>query len=128
LEKLLINPTQTLLENNMSFIIWMGGILKINTPLLRSSEMGVSGENAVLLANICSKLGATEYLSPPGSRTYLDDSDAFSKLCIPIKYFNFECLPYTQQYGEFVPYLSTLDLLLNCGKAGVDIINKGAFK
>ena len=30
---------------------------------------------------------------------------------------------YPQQHGDFIPYVSALDLIANCGKGGIDYIN-----
>ena len=128
LKETLLNPPETLLELNIRMIELIRGLLGINTPLMRSSTLLAGGENALLLANICLELGATEYISPPGSRVYLDETNIFEKIKIPVEYFDFQCLPYTQQFGEFLPFMSTVDLLFNCGSSGKDFIQKGITK
>ena len=68
-----------------------------------------------LLASICLTLGASEYISTPGSKVYLKESDAFKKINLPIKYFEYKKPIYKQLWGEFLPNLSIIDMLLNCG-------------
>ncbi|NDJ26720.1 hypothetical protein DMB95_02230 [Campylobacter sp. MIT 12-8780] len=51
--------------------------LNIQTPLLKASDMSLSGaKKEKLLLEICLKLKATHYLSPPGSKVYLDKPEA----------------------------------------------------
>jgi len=60
-------------------------------------------------------LDATEYVSPPGSKVYLDESDSFDKRNMPVKYFDYKYPNYPQLHGKFTQYMSVIDLLLNCG-------------
>ena len=99
--------------------------LHISTPIVKASDLGIVGTKANLLASICSQLHATEYISPPGSRVYLQESDAFSKRAIQVKYFNYIHPMYKQLYGDFLPYMSTIDLLFNCGPGSSRLINEG---
>lgn len=128
LQQSICNPSDSLVELNIRLIEDIRKILGISTPMLRSSNLSARGENAQLLANICLELGATTYVSPPGSRVYLDQSDAFAINRIPVEYFQFDCIPYTQQHGDFIPYMSIADLILNCGDASRKIIKNGILK
>ncbi len=125
LQQSLSEPPSLLAGLNIRLMERMREVLDIRTPMLRSSAMAARGENAGLLANICVEVGAAEYVSPPGSKVYLEESDAFSRLGVPVRYFQFQCLPYRQQHGEFIPYMSAVDLLLNCGAGGREVIEGG---
>jgi hypothetical protein len=75
------------------------------------------------LVEICRKLGATEYYSPQGSAEYIAPEN-FSAAGIVLCYQNLQH-PVYKQYnnkGEFVPYLSVLDMLFNEGRRSADII------
>jgi hypothetical protein len=109
----------------IDLIICLRDVLGIQTPILRSSEFEADGTNAELLASICEEVGATQYISPPGSKDYLEKSDAFTKRGIPLHYFNFSHPEYPQQFGDFVHYMSVIDLLFNCGPASLQFIEKG---
>ena len=91
-------------------------LINISTPLLRSSELHGSGTKADLLASLCKEVGATSYVSPPGSKEYLDISDTFKSIGLPINYFEFKHPEYLQIYGDFLPYMSVIDMLFNCGE------------
>ncbi|MFN2499498.1 MAG: WbqC family protein, partial [Pyrinomonadaceae bacterium] len=48
--------------------------------------------------------------------------DLFARHGIEVEWQNYRHPVYPQQHGEFVPYLSMLDLLLNCGDQSAAII------
>ena len=100
-------------------------MLGITTKLICSSELDVDGTKAELIAGICEELNATEYLSSPGSEEYINESDSFLKRNIPVNYHRFNNIEYKQNWGEFVPYISVIDLLFNMGSDSLNIIRKG---
>ncbi len=55
--------------------------LGIQTPMIRSSTLAVTGKKSVRVANICRALGASTYVSGPGARAYLDPS-AFGDIAL----------------------------------------------
>jgi hypothetical protein len=87
--------------------------------------MNPEGAKAELLVNICKDRGATGYISPPGSKDYLEASDDFEKAGIALEYFNYNHPEWPQPYGGFEPYMSILDLVFNMGDQSMDIIRQG---
>ena len=90
---------------------WLG----IERPMLRSSELGLTGERSERLLNICLSQGASRYLSGSAARAYLD-TELFAAHGIEVLWQDYQHPVYAQQHGEFIPFLSALDLLLNCGE------------
>lgn len=119
-------PRQKLCELNIEAILSMKEMLDISTPVLCSSELDGNGAKADLLASLCREVDATEYISPPGSRDYLEASDAFEKLDIPVRYFDFDHPVYPQLFGEFLPFMSCLDMLFNCGGESRHLVRKAS--
>ncbi len=111
-----------LAELNIDLINFLGGELKIGTDLYRSSEMDAIGSKADLLADICYQLEADEYLSPMGSKAYMDSSSAFSDLGIHVSYHDYQHPCYLQLHGSFEPYMSVIDLLFNEGENSRSIL------
>jgi len=95
----------------------------IETPLLRSSEMKPGGEKTERLVSICRELGATHYLSGESGSNYIAEED-FSSQGIALEYQNFEHPVYPQRYTGFVPHLSAIDLLFNCGEQSLGILKQ----
>lgn len=118
-------PHPKLVELTIGLTRKIQELLGIETPVLRSSAMHGAGTKAELLASLCREVGATEYVSPPGSQEYLDESDAFERAGIPVRYFRFQHPEYPQLFGEFLPYMSCIDLLFNCGDRSLSLIESG---
>ena len=95
----------------------------IETPLLRSSEMKPGGEKTERLVSICRELGATHYLSGESGSNYIAEED-FSSQGIALEYQNYEHPVYPQRYTGFVPHLSAIDLLFNCGEQSLGILKQ----
>ena len=122
---LLQTDNPNLAELNISLITWLSDALGISSRFLRSSAIEASGAKADLLANICEALGGEVYISAPGSREYIESSDAFSTHGIKVAYHHYEHPVYPQLYGDFEPYLSTIDLLFNVGPQSLERIRSG---
>jgi hypothetical protein len=88
--------------------------LRIGTPIVYSSAMKVSGVKSELVLNLCKEVGATEYLSGPFGRDYLD-LRSFDQAGIRVTFHDYKHPVYEQCQGGFEPYMAVLDLLLNCG-------------
>ena len=95
----------------------------IEAPLLRSSEMKPGGEKTERLVSICRELGATHYLSGESGSNYIAEED-FSSQGIALEYQNYEHPVYPQRYTGFVPHLSAIDLLFNCGEQSLGILKQ----
>jgi len=112
-----------LLDLSLETIQYLKEELKINTPLLRSSELGESGNKSERLISICKQLGATQYLSGESARNYISEKD-FSDQGIGLEYQNYQHPEYPQRYEGFVPFLSTIDLLFNCGDKSMEFLKQ----
>lgn len=115
-----------LCEMTISIIHWLMEAFGITTPTMCASAMNVTGAKADLLVDICRSLGADRYLSAPGSRGYIEESDAFQKAGVNVEYHLYEHPKYRQVGSSFVPYLGSIDLLFNeGGEAGLRILRSG---
>lgn len=120
-----IKGQMLLADLNIGIIEHCLNLLGIETNMLRSSLMQSRGAKADLLASLCKEVGATEYISVPGSKNYLDESSAFEDIGVPVHYFNFHHPEYPQLFGDFLPYMSVIDILFNCGDQSADLISSG---
>jgi len=125
-EELYNQKFEFLVEFNMHIIDHLRNILDIKVPLLKASDLNVNGDSTELLLNICKKREANIYISGRDGRNYLD-VNMFEKEKIKIVYHNFIHPQYKQfNSKEFIPYMSTFDLLFNYPKEEVkEIILKG---
>jgi hypothetical protein len=76
--------------------------------------MGVGGLKDELVLNLCLEVGATQYLSGPLGRQYLQE-DSFAASGIELVYQDYEHPVYDQKHSGFEPYMAAVDLLFNLG-------------
>ena len=90
--------------------------LGIGTRISNSWDYTLVDGKTERLADLCRQAGATEYISGPAARDYIDEQ-VFTAYGIKLTWFNYEGYPeYPQLWGEFTHFVSILDLLFNCGK------------
>ncbi len=122
-EKIFNSEWEYLLDLSMETIEYLREQLKIDTPLLRSSELGGEGNKTQRLISICKQLEATQYLSGEAAKDYISEKD-FADQGIKLEYQEYQHPEYQQRYTGFVPFLSTLDLLFNCGEKSLGILKQ----
>jgi len=115
-----------LVDLNVSVLAWLMEALAIKTPLVRASSLGQSGKRTELLANICSALGATEYISPAGSAAYLlAEQELLTSRGIEVLFHHYEHPVYRQLHKPFTPYASVIDLMFNEGNEALNVVRSG---
>jgi len=109
-------------ELNIELIRSVCNYLDLRTELARATELGVTTLSTQRLVDISVALGGTQYLSGKGGLKY-QDANLFAENGIALRYSDFEAAVYAQQWGEFVPGLSTIDALMNLGKNAVNLLS-----
>ncbi|MCH8903685.1 MAG: WbqC family protein [Bacteroidetes bacterium] len=111
-----INDTEVLVaERNMKFINKIRQKLEIDTPMVYSSTMDCKNTSTEMLIEICRSLNADVYLVGGGATGYQED-ELFEKAGIELQYLDFNQKEYSQVNNtEFIPGLSIVDVLMNCG-------------
>jgi hypothetical protein len=86
------------------------------TRLVRSSSLSPRSDASELLVELCRQVGATTYLCGDGASEYQDDT-VFARAGLAVAYQRFQHPRYPQigAPAEFVPGLSVIDALMNCG-------------
>jgi hypothetical protein len=124
LEALLCRPWENLVELDIAVIGLIAEWLKLEVPRIRTSSLGIGGVQSERLIALCKHYGATRYLSGDAASDYLD-VELFAKHGIEVKWQKYQHPVYPQQHGDFVPYLSAIDLLCNCGDDSAAILMGG---
>jgi hypothetical protein len=102
-------------------------ILNINTKIILSSELDLNVEilgKTEEIISLCKSVGITHLYDAKGAESFIDAS-LFKKEDIILEFQEFEHPKYNQLWGDFVPYLSIIDLLFNEGEKSMDIIRSG---
>jgi len=95
--------------------------LGLKRQLIRASELNVEEKSTQLLINIVKKLEGQTYLSGYGGREYQEEH-LFREAGITLQYYDFKSPVYPQLWEDFIPKLSIIDLLFNCGPERLDIL------
>lgn len=121
LEALLSTKFEKLIDFNLNVIRFLMQQLEIETKVILLSELGIHSTGDKLLIEICGKMGASQFLTQSAAQKYLD-ADRFADAGIRVTEFKQPLLIYPQLWGSFIPNLSALDLIFNCGPKGHDIM------
>jgi len=103
-----------MIEINMKSIYMLCELLDIQIEMVYASTLGCDGRKNELLVNILNKVNATHYLSGIGAKDYFQPKP-FDQAGIQVCWQEFEHPIYPQLHGNFIPFLSSIDLLYNCG-------------
>jgi hypothetical protein len=83
--------------------------------------LGIKGKKSELILDSCLKTNANVYLAGRGAKKYLD-INLLQKNGISVIFSKFDHPIYPQLWGDFIPNLSIIDLLFNCGKDSKEIL------
>lgn len=125
LEELLYRPWTRLVDLDIALSERLAKWLQVDTETYRSSELAIPGERSERLVKMCLHVGATRYMSGNAAQSYLD-IELFKRHGIEVIWQNYAHPTYPQLHGAFVPYLSAVDLLFNCGDEAARILEESS--
>jgi hypothetical protein len=118
---------ERLIDLNLEIIRFILNDLNICTAISFESELKIEAAKTERIIAICKKLDADTYLSGAGGRDYLEEA-RFSQEGIRLVYQDFRHPVYRQQFmkdeNDFIPQLSTVDLLFNEGAKARGILKR----
>ncbi len=113
---------------NMEIIKAICEILQIETKIRFSSKLNLVEEHlgrTEKIVNLCKKVGISYLYDAKGAQQLLDIS-LFEKEGITVEFQDYKHPEYSQLFGQFIPYLSVIDLLFNKGQESLEIIRSGS--
>lgn len=113
-----------LAELNDYMLKWFLDVLGIKVKFVDGRELDLEGKKNSLVLDMCRKQNADIYVFGALGKDYAD-SGAFQRQGIKLIFQNYRHPEYQQLYGEFIPYLSIIDLLFNCGPDSYGILLSG---
>lgn len=121
-EEVYSKPWEYLIDIDMYFIQKLVEYLGMaGKEIVMSSTLGIKGERLEKLVKICKIFGANIFYEGFSGRNYIDER-YFSDEGIKIEYQDYKHPVYNQLYGDFIPYLSVIDLLFNHGENSLSIL------
>lgn len=113
-EEIVLKEYLNLAEMNIAINQFLCYGLGLNPKFIRSSELVIDSAKENRVIDICVALGGTTYISGNGAKAYQVDEHYESK-GIRLQYTDYYPFEYKQLWGKFIPNLSVLDYIFNCG-------------
>lgn len=103
-----------LADFNLRSINMLLKLFDINISTVLASSLNPDGKKNKLLIDVLKKVEASVYLSGIGAKDYFVQKP-FDDAGIKVVWHEFKHPVYPQLLGKFIPNLSSIDLLFNCG-------------
>lgn len=123
LEHIFSSEINKLIDMNFAIITYLLSVLQIDTKVIRLSDLGIEAKGDQLLLEICKMTGASHFLAQKPAGKY-HNPELFQRKGIQLKYFSAPIPVYPQLWGNFIPNLSVLDLIFNCGPKARELLVK----
>lgn len=118
---------EKLVEINEYSLFQVLNFLGLDKEIIKSSSFNPTGKKTNLLIDICKAMKADGYLSGMGGAREYVDLEKLKKQNLEHYFQKFMHPKYPQLHGEFIPQLSIIDLLFNCGPTSLDYIKGGEY-
>jgi hypothetical protein len=122
------NQYNMLRDLNFALIQAILKILGLDRKIIFSSRLNLNDEHlgkTEKVVNLCRKIGITSLYDAQSAAEFLDTS-LFDKEGISVKFQGYIHPTYHQLWGNFIPFLSVIDLLFNEGESSMEIIRRGS--
>ena len=114
-----------LADLNIHIILYLAAALGLpETRFVKASKITLRDEATERLIDICKRVRANVYLSGKDGAKYMDTA-LFEKEGIQVVFQDYRHPQYSQLYGDFVPCLSAVDVLFNCGSESRSVVAEG---
>lgn len=118
IREMVLREEMELAEYNMKNIRCLSELLGLTTRFVKDSDLEVTSSSTQRLIDITQGVEGTGYISGKGGDKY-QGPELFEQAGIELAYTDFVCRSYQQMGTEaFMPGLSVLDALMNCGIEG----------
>lgn len=112
--ELLLSTYANIADMNITINQFICTRFGLNPRFVRASELKLNSVKEERILDICSTLGATVYLSGVGAKAYQEEQH-FMDRGIQLYYTDYSPVTYPQLWNDFIPNLSILDYIFNCG-------------
>lgn len=126
LEQAIQMDTDLIADINIAIFTSFADQMEFKPEYVRSSSLDVVGSKSDLILDICKVMKTDTYIAGPSGRDYLD-MQSFADAGIKVVFNDYRHPEYPQRKTDsFEPYMSALDLFMNCGfEEGKRIILEG---
>lgn len=112
-------------ELNIAINEYIATRFGITSKFVRSSEFAIDTKREEKVIDLCVAVGGTRYISGNGARVY-QDPEHFAVRGVELTYLDYKPIEYPQLWKEFLPCMSVLDYIFNCGYDWDTVLKKVA--
>jgi hypothetical protein len=123
-EILIAQSFETLAALNWQMLRFLLSCLAIETPVVKASDYAFQGAKSDLVLDMCLQLKADRYVFGAQGRDYADTDKFRANGVVPL-FQAYRHPIYRQLHGDFIPYMSVIDLLFNEGPRAREILLSG---
>lgn len=113
-KEMLLAKYSNLADLNVTINTCIAEKFGMHPQFFRTSQLDIKTMREERVIDICVLLGADEYISGNGARAYQVEQH-FTDRGVKLHYTDYQSIKYQQCWGEFIPNLSILDYIFNCG-------------
>lgn len=113
-KELLLCQYDSLADMNISINKFLCYSFGFTTNFIKVSELSIYSKKENKVIDICNRLQADTYYSGLGAASYQKE-EHFKEKGIALQYTDYVPFEYPQLWGDFIPNLSVLDFIFNCG-------------
>lgn len=110
-----------LCDLDFELIKWLSEAIGIRRKIIRSSVLKTGGKREEKIISVCKALGAGVLYDSKAAASFLDAHE-FDRHGIRMIFQDYAHPVYEQVHSPFMSFMSTVDLLFNCGPLSGDII------
>ena len=120
-----------LVDINIEFIKYAFKKFRVDIPVYRVSDMrnygkDISGFGTELVLSLAKAFNAKTMVAGKSGKDYLNKK-MFDSGNIQLIFQDFKHPVYNQKHGDFLPYMSFIDLLFNYGDESINILPKSSY-
>lgn len=110
-------------ELNIAINEYVARKLGITPKFVKSSEFGLQTNREEKVIDLCVAVGGKRYISGNGARVYQEESH-FMERGVELTYVDYNPIVYPQLWKEFLPSMSVVDYIFNCGYDWEYVLNE----
>lgn len=123
LSPIIYGKYEKLVELNYNLNSAICSYIGINTPIYFASDIDKkTSDKNMRIIELCKHFPDVNLLYDGKSARNFIDIDLFKKHGITLVFQDYMQSPYKQLWGDFAPFMSVIDVMMNCGKQSLDII------
>lgn len=101
-------------ELNIAINEYIAHRFGISPKFIKSSDFSLDTKREEKVIDLCVEVGGTRYISGNGARVYQDPAH-FAERGVELTYLDYKPIQYPQVWKDFLPCMSVLDYIFNCG-------------